>query len=84
MTPGLPIAAIERLPIDIPTDFIVGTAGLGGVVAFAAGVALRIARAQLGELPIDPVHHAGWGAGMMGVVAVSAWVISSLLDVSFR
>lgn len=76
-------AAIERLPIAVPTDFIVGVAGLGSVIAFALGFALRLRGVRVRRKRIDPLLFAGWGAGMGGIVASALWLVSLIWEVLF-
>jgi hypothetical protein len=75
-----PTAAIDRLPIDVPTDFILGTAGLGSVLMFGVGLVTML-RAQR---RVDPLPAAGWGAGVGGLVAASLWLGSVVGEVLFR
>jgi hypothetical protein len=64
-----PIAAgaVESLPIAVPTDFIVGSAGLGSVIAFVLGFVVRFR----GSHAVDPLRYAGYGAGLVGAWATA-------------
>lgn len=84
MKPFLMPAAIDRLPIDVPTDFIVGVAGLGSILAFTLGLALRVGGIRARRKRIDPLVFAGWGAGLWGICAASVWLLSLTWEVLFR
>lgn len=83
MKPFLMPAAIDRLPIDVPTDFIVGVAGLGSVLAFGVGLALRLRGVRVRRKRIDPLAYAGWGAGLCGIGASALWLLSLGWEVLF-
>jgi hypothetical protein len=78
------VAAIEQLPVRMPTEFIVGTAGMGSIILFAAGVALRITRFSVRERSVDPLVFAGYGAGIAGNAATVAWLLSLAWEVLFK
>lgn len=84
MSAALQLATIDHLPIDVPTEFIVGVAGLGSILAFALGLALRVGGVRARRKRIDPLVFAGWGAGLWGICASAVWLLSLVWEVLFR
>jgi hypothetical protein len=65
---------IDSLPIELPTEFILGVAGLASILGFVLGGILRLGSPASHGERIDPLRFSGYGAGTGGTVATALWL----------